>query len=158
MLRSESSPVVLRQRFRRVHGLIDAALERSIGEAAAHYAVKLVYEDVIVNGVLDAQTPLAYSGWRKRTGLSELPPLVGQRERRAWTRRVHVDASGLRAYAQAVYAATDAFLARLGEPSPGEPMTCLLTGLLLRLSTPCTGFAPLHTGQAFIHSRAIPVG
>jgi hypothetical protein len=111
-----------------------AALDGCAREAAVRYAANVIYEDVIVNGVLQSTIPLALSRWRRRTGLSELPPLFGPVERRAWTTRVQIDGLALRAYAQAVYSATDEYLARLTDPCRGEPTTGVLTGLLLRLS------------------------
>ena len=119
----------LRLRFRGAHQRMAAKLEWCARDAA-----NVIYEDVIVNGVLRSATPLALSRWRKRTGLSELPPLFGPLEKRAWTSRVQIDGDALRAYAQAVYAATDEYFARMCEPSCTEPTSGVLTGLLLRLS------------------------
>ncbi len=65
-----------------------------------------------LNGVLAAGTPLAFSTWAGRTGLSEIPPLVGAMQWRAWAHRVRLDRNKVRAYAHAVYASTDAFPAK----------------------------------------------
>ena len=124
----------LRLRFRGAHQRMAAKLEWCARDAAARCAATVIYEDVIINGVLRSARPLALSRWRKRTGLSELPPLFGPLEKRAWTSRVQIDGEALRAYAQAVYAETDEYFARMCEPSCCEPTTGVLTGLLLRLS------------------------
>ena len=134
-----SAATLLRWQFQVVHRLLEADGDWSCQQAAAWYAGVTLCEDVTINGVLAAQTPLALSTWHGRTGLSELPPLGRPDERPAWLERVHVEPCTFRHYARAVHAATDAYLARLvDEPrelGPGEPTANVLTALLLRLST-----------------------
>ena len=84
-----SARSLLRWQFQVAHELLDAAvgaLDAEAGRrrpagapglAAAGYAHALLCEDLSVNGVLGAGEPLALSTWAGRTGLSELPPLVG---------------------------------------------------------------------------------
>ena len=123
-----SAREVLRWQFRCVHGLMQAACD----QAGAPYASIVVCEDVIINGVLRAQAPLALSTWRDGTGLSELPPLTQSLERRAWMGRVQIEPRALGAYARAVHAATDAYLATPVEDA--ELTLRVLTALLLSLS------------------------
>lgn len=141
---------LLRRQFGLAHGLLDATLEglpaevvhrRPPGTAApagACYAQIVLCEDLSVNGVLAARTPLALSSWIGRTGLSELPPLIGATGWHAWARRVRLNLDELRPYAQAVYAATDAYLATLQDEAldsaQGERPACLLSALLLTLA------------------------
>jgi hypothetical protein len=89
-----------------------------------------VCEDLTVNGILAARTPLALSTWRGRTGLSELPPLMAPIDWRSWARSVRFNQLEFRSYARAVYAATDTYLA-LEHP---ELTACLLSALLLTVS------------------------
>jgi hypothetical protein len=141
---------LLRWQFRLAHALLEAAMERCAPQAAhrcphgrdtlagACYARCVFCEDVTVNGVLAAGRPLALSTWAGRTGLSEIPPLTGTTGWRAWARRVRFDEVGLRRYAKAVYAATDAYIVSLRDealdPARGEVPACLLTALLLTVS------------------------
>src|SRR5438034_10883784 len=114
-----SARALLRRQFRLAHELLDLTIEGLTAEAfdrcetgtaaraGAEYAQVVVSEDLSVNGVLAAGTPLALSTWAGRTGLSELPPLAGPTDWRAWARRVRLDLVELRAYARAVHASTD---------------------------------------------------
>jgi len=145
-----SARALLRRQFGLTHDLLDAAMEglptdavhrRPSGTAApagACYAQAVLCEDLSVNGVLAARTPLALSSWAGRTGLSELPPLAGPTDWPAWARRVRLDLAELRPYARAVYAATDAYLTALPDEAldsaHGERPACLLSALLLTLS------------------------
>jgi hypothetical protein len=121
----------LRAQFRTIHGALTAKTDRTIERAATRYAVVLMCEDVIVNGVLTGRPPLALSTWQARTGLSELPPVVYQLDRRAWAARVRIDVNALRAYARAVYAATDAYLARQTRLQPADLTARVLRALLI---------------------------
>jgi hypothetical protein len=145
-----SAGALLRRQFGLAHHLLDAAMDRIPAQAVhrnppgtafpagARYAQIVLCEDLSVNGVLAAGAPLALSTWVGRTGLSELPPLTRQTDWRAWARRVRLDLAGLRAYAQAVYAATDAYLAALPaealDSTHVEQPACLLSALLLTIA------------------------
>jgi hypothetical protein len=146
-----SARTLLRWQFQRAHRLLDASIDSlpeevlhrrpSVGNApiGASYAEIVVCEDLGVNGVLAARAPLALSTWAGRTGLSELPPLAGSADWRAWASRVRLDLARLRPYARAVYAATDAYLDglpdgvldRMNDAAPA----CLLTAILLTVAT-----------------------
>jgi hypothetical protein len=147
---ASSVRALLRWQFRRVHALLDAATERLTPEAAhwrppgaaapagACYAQAVLCEDLSVNGVLAAGTPLAFSTWAGRSGLSELPPLPNAADWHAWAQRVRIDLTQLHPYARAVYGATDTYLAALPDdaftPVCGEQPACLLSALLLTLA------------------------
>ena len=129
-------PARLRWQFQLMHQLLDSEFESTTDQrAAALYARVTVCEDVIVNGVLGGGKPLAFSEWRGRTGLSELPPLPSGAQRREWASRVHIESPRFRAYACAVHAATDAYLSRLDAPAYGETHVQVLVALLLSVST-----------------------
>ncbi|HWE60882.1 MAG TPA: DinB family protein [Chloroflexota bacterium] len=145
-----SARALLRRQFELAHDLLDAAIEglpteaihqRPPGTAApigACYAQVVLCEDLSVNAVLAASTPLALSTWAGRTGLSELPPLARPADWHVWARRVRLDLAALRPYARAVFAATDTYLAALPnealDSAHGERPACLLSALLLTLS------------------------
>jgi hypothetical protein len=135
---------LLRWQFRLVHRLLDTAVDQLADAAHDRYAAcacfarAVLCEDLSVNGVLAVRQPLALSSWAGRTGMSELPPLAGPADWRAWERSVRLDLGRLRPYARAVYASTDAYLAALSEdglePVGGETPGCLLSALLLTLA------------------------
>lgn len=103
--------------------------------AAARYAEAVLEEDVGVSAVLAGGPPLALSTWAGRTGASELPPLAGPVDWTAWAGRVEFDLARLRAYAAAVHAATDAYLAALPDDALEPAPECLLTALVLTVAT-----------------------
>jgi hypothetical protein len=141
---------LLRWQFTLVHHLLDMAITGLSAEAirrcppstitpvAACFAQAVVCEDFSVNGVLAAGTPLALSSWAGRSGISELPPLAGSDDWRAWGRQVRLDLDQLLPYAHAVHAATDAYLADLPDDAldqaDGATPACLLSALLLTLA------------------------
>ncbi|HKW21765.1 MAG TPA: hypothetical protein VJO13_10345 [Ktedonobacterales bacterium] len=138
---------LLRWQFRLMHRLLDMAgdeisAEQSrgrspgiIARAGACYAQIAVCEDVSVHSALAVGLPLALTNWAGRTGLSELPPLVGPIDWRAWTCRVQLaDVAALRAYAQAVHMMTDTCLAALADDAldpPHDALPARLLGALL---------------------------
>jgi hypothetical protein len=146
-----SARTLLRWQLQRAHRLLEAALDdlpdsaihyRPAGRGAsigACYAQVVVCEDLSVNGVLAARTPLALSSWAGRTGLGELPPLARSADWHAWTLRVRIDLAKLRQYAHAVYAATDAYVASLQDealdPLNDAAPACLLSVILLTVSS-----------------------
>lgn len=132
---------LLRWQFRLVHELLEGAVARLPVDAPrprARYAQVVLCEDLTVGAGLAGMVPLALASWAGHTGLSELPPLAARTDWPAWEGRVRVDLAALRVYAQAVYAVTDAFLAELPDdaldPSRGDGLICLLSGLLVTLS------------------------
>ena len=111
----------------------------SDASAGVRYAHIVFREDLSVNGVLGPGKPLALSTGSGRTGLSEIPPLLpGPGDWRAWAHRVRLDPRRLRAYARAVYASTDAYIAALADEALDltrvETPVCLLSALLLSVS------------------------
>ena len=148
----DASPArgLLRRQFQVAHALLDHAIDRlpvevvhrcpagSDASPGVRYAHTVFREDLSVNGVLGAGKPLALSTWSGRTGLSEIPPLLGAMDWRAWAHRVRLDPNRLRAYARAVYASTDAYIAALADEALDvtrvETPVWLLSALLLGMS------------------------
>ena len=100
----------------------------------ATYAHAVCSEDMIVQGMLQGAPPLAASSWAGRTGLSEPMPAPGPEWAgyADWTRRVRIDLPTLRQYAQAVYAATDAYVGSLSENDLDQPLDLSSAGAVTR--------------------------
>jgi hypothetical protein len=116
---------LLRQLFDEFHQLFEATLS-DVSEEQAHkhpggtanpigatYAHVVLWEDMGVHGLLQNRSPLSMDSWAGRTGLSEPPRLDRPGAWEDWGRRVRVDLASLRAYARAVYDATDHYLSTL---------------------------------------------
>ena len=95
-------------------------------------------EDLSINGVLSGGSPLAFSTWVGRTGVSEIPSLVEPTNWSGWAEHVRLNLAELRSYARAVYASTDAYLESLPEDAldqaSGDLPASVLNALLLTLS------------------------
>jgi hypothetical protein len=127
----ESSVDLLRWQFGVVHGLLDRSSDTG---TPVRYAQGVVIEDITVSSMLDGCRPLALSTWRGRTGISRLPPLGLSQSEQTWADDVAINIGELRAYAQAVFSATDCYL-RGFSPEQDRLTLCVLTALLLSLST-----------------------
>ncbi|HEV8633813.1 MAG TPA: DinB family protein [Chloroflexota bacterium] len=116
---------------------------------AATYAHVVANEDLFVQETLQGRKPLAEGEWSDRDGISLPVPRRGA-DWFAWSRRVRVDVAAARAYAAAVYSASDVYLARLAPqdlvrapdvPLPGnQTLSWLLHNLLVQ-------HAALHSGE-----------
>lgn len=92
---------------------------------AAQYIHVLISEDGVIAYLAD-RTPLSASAYEGRLGCSEVPPYF---DWEAWGRRVQVDMQQAQAYAGAVYAQTDAYLAGLGPESIAEVLDLNAIGM-----------------------------
>ena len=88
----------------------------------ATYAHLVIGEDGFVNGMLKGSVPLMAGTWAGKVGLNEAPPSTPGESWHQWGLRVRVDLGPLRQYAQAVYAATDQFLASLADSDLTRPI------------------------------------
>lgn len=79
--------------------------------AGAQYAHAVISADFVVLGMLQAGAPLYKGVWAGKTGVSQPQPLATQE----WAQSVRVDLPALHAYAAAVDAAIDAYVAGLNE-------------------------------------------
>ncbi len=136
-----------------VEGLTDAQAHwvppGTANTIAATYAHVIGSEDVFVQETLQRHSPLGEGVWAGRTGISQRVPRRGA-DWFAWSRHVRVDVVAARAYAAAVYAASDAYLAGLdpnalarppAAPLPGhQTLNWLVTNLLVQ-------HAALHSGE-----------
>jgi hypothetical protein len=101
---------------------------------AANYAHVVLGQDGLVNARLKGGAPLAATSWAGKTGVSEMPPgpdpaKPGFPDWSKWARQVRVDLAATRQYAQAVYAATDAYLASLTDEDLARPIDASAVGL-----------------------------
>jgi DinB superfamily len=116
---------------------------------AATYAHVIGNEDSFIQATLLGRTPLASGSWHGRNGISLPIPQRGN-DWFAWSRRVQVDLPAAQSYAEAVYAATDDYLASLSpeqlEQSPdvvlpsAQSLNWLLANFIIL-------HASLHTGE-----------
>ncbi len=95
---------------------VDEDLAHWVPGGTAHpigsrYAHMVVAEDMLVQGVLRESPTLFASSWAGKTGVPD--PQQAFDTSLEWAQTVRVDLGALRSYAQAVYAATDAYLAAL---------------------------------------------
>ncbi len=109
------------------HDLLEAVMADVTPEAAAWippgranpvgatYAHVVLSEDRTIHTLLQHEPPLYDSGWADKLGLSEGMPDQGADMQGYvdWTRRVSLDLPVFQAYARAVYADSDRYLASL---------------------------------------------
>jgi hypothetical protein len=113
---------ILREQFREAHRWLDLTIEGVTPEQlhwappgtanpiGATYAHIVLGEDLMVNGMVRGAPPLFAAGWNNRLGLSTPPPMPNEGDWDTWARKVEVDLPALRAYAAAVFTATDDYL------------------------------------------------
>jgi len=152
---------VLRSSLADAHWLLEGTIE-GLGAEHVHwappgtantigatYAHVIGSEDAVVQGTLQGRALLADHDWAGRNGISLPIPLRGS-DWFSWSRRVRVDLPAARSYAQAVYAATDAYLATMTSdqldrapevPIPGNQSLRWLIHNLVVLH------ASVHTGE-----------
>lgn len=85
----------------------------------AQYAHIITSEDWLVNIKAGGGTPVMATSHAGRTGFVTPPPPVGWD---GWARETSIDLSALRDYAQAVYQATDAYLAGISDDELSRPV------------------------------------
>lgn len=115
----------LREQLRSANWLLEACMEgvtqdqlqwNPAGTAhsvASSYAHAVVGQDFVIHGMVQNKPPLAATTWANKVGVSALPPQEGGADWSGWARTVRVDLAAIKQYAQAVYAASDAYLAGL---------------------------------------------
>jgi hypothetical protein len=80
----------------------------------ATYAHMVISEDMMINSMLKSSPPLMASTFAGKAGVSEPPP-PPDKDPADWNRRVKVDLSAAREYAQAVYKNTSDYISSLSE-------------------------------------------
>jgi len=98
--------------------------------------------------------------WAGRTGVSDPPPGPGDdwaTRFEAWCRRVRVDLPAFRAYAKAVYEATDAYLATLPAALPDAELSREVDLSAMGMGKKTVGFVLDNAllGHAYCHCGEI---
>ncbi len=159
----------LQEQLRFAHEYFERTMEKVTAEQAhwqpaaqalsiaAQYGHVVVFEDFTIGGMLAGTQPLFATRWAGKTGFSSLPPLPtpatgGIPTWDQWGRALKVDLFVARGYAQAVYEATDSFLAALPETSLDEPLDLSGVGLGQRtvgwlLNGPFLANIHMHCGE-----------
>ncbi len=123
---------LLRKQIQNAHQLLQGMMQSVSADMAhwtpagsanpidANYAHVILGEDGLVNGLLKGSAPFFATTWAGKTGINEMPPgpdpkHPGFPNWSAWARSVHIDLPILHTYAQAVFAATDEYLASLND-------------------------------------------
>jgi len=117
----------------------------------ANYAHVLTSEDFGVHALLQGKPLLAATTWSGKLGFSEMPPFGPGGDLKAWSRRTKLEVEALRRYGQAVYAATDAYLASLGPEALDRKMDLSQFGFgqqtALFVMNALLANVSLHTGE-----------
>jgi len=116
----------LREQFEGAHQILEQTMADVTPEQAqwappgkanplgATYAHAILAEDMMVNGLLKGSAPILATSFAGKAGISEPPPPPDQ-DYGDWARRVQVDLSAAREYAQAVYKNTRDYVSSLSE-------------------------------------------
>ena len=153
---------LLRDQVRQAHLFLEGTLDDVTPEQAhwqpegkanslgSTYAHMVTGEDGFIHAFLKGGAPLFATSWAGKEGLSEPPP--PDREWEQWGHRLQVDLPALRQYAQAVYAATDEYLASLSEADLTRPLDLSDVGLGQQtlawvISNGITGHVMSHWGE-----------
>ncbi len=89
-----------------------------------HIGHVLVFEDMVINGMLKGGAPLMAGG---KTGFSELPPQQPPWD--AWARKIKVDLAQAMDYGMKVGASAEAYVASLDDSALGKPLDLSALGL-----------------------------
>jgi hypothetical protein len=118
---------------------------------AANYVHVVGSEDMGIQRFLRARELLATTSWAARTGVSEMPPLGPGADLKTWSRQAKVDLPALQRYGQAVYAATDEYVASLTPEALARPLDLSALGLgqqsVLFVLTALLINASMHCGE-----------
>ncbi|CAN5467025.1 hypothetical protein BH10CHL1_BH10CHL1_10570 [soil metagenome] len=123
---------LLRKQIQGAHQLLQGTMQSVTADMAhwtpdgsanpidANYAHVVLGEDGLINGMLKGSAPLFAATWAGKTGINQMPPSPdpahpGFPNWSAWAHDVQIDLQALHGYAQAVFAATDAYLATLND-------------------------------------------
>ena len=133
-------PCVLREQIEGAHEILEDTMADVTPEQArwsppgranplgATYAHAILAEDMLINGLLRGSAPLVATSFAAKAGLSEPPPPPDQ-DFGDWARRVQVDLTALRQYAQAVYGNTTDYIRSLSEDDLNRTIDMTSMGL-----------------------------
>jgi DinB superfamily len=131
---------LLRSQYQAAHDWLEGTLAGVTDEVAAwqppgralpigaNYLHHVIGEDAVVNMILTDGAALMMSRFEGKTGMSELMPLDAA-DWSGWAHAVKVDMAAAREYAQAVFAATDRYLASLHDDDLGRDVDLSAVGM-----------------------------
>lgn len=115
---------LLRAQYKQAHAMLEAVIDdcsaealnyvvpgSNVGSIGAIYAHAVFDEDGMVAGPTGGTTVYESGGFKDRSELAMPGPMQSQE----WSQGTAIDVAAFREYAQAVYAATDAFLANVSD-------------------------------------------
>jgi hypothetical protein len=118
---------------------------------AANYVHVVGSEDMGIQRLLRGRELLATTSWAGRTGVSEMPPLGPGADLKTWSRQSKVDLPALQRYGQAVYGATDDYVASLSPEALSRPLDLSALGFgqqsVLFVLTALLVNAAMHCGE-----------
>lgn len=115
----------------------------------SQYAHIVTSEDWLINVKAKGAAPLMATSYAGRSGFQTPPPPV---DWNAWGRQEEIDVDALRRYAQAVYAATDAYLASIHDDELHKPVDMSEAGMG---QLTVGGVLMLAAGNSFLHTGEI---
>lgn len=125
---------MLRQCYQGAHQWLEATMQGVTSDQAhwappgkanplgATYAHVVLGEDMMIKGLLQGAGPLFATTWAGKLGLSEPPPPPEEQAWDKWGRQVKIDLPAVQQYAQAVYKASDEYLASLNGDALARPL------------------------------------
>jgi hypothetical protein len=155
------SPAVFQMMFQLAHEQLEAVMADVTSEVAhylpagvvssigAQYIHAVTSEDAIVNAILKQGAPLMATEFAGRIGSTEAPQLFTWGE---WGRTVKADVAQAKAYAQGVYASTQAYVATLTPEAVGEMLDLTQMGMGM---VPRAGLLYQALQQILIHTGEI---
>ena len=96
---------------------------------AGTYAHLIFSEDFFTHFFLKKTKPFFESTWKDKTGISELQPTEWVTAYPAWLRRVQVDMTDSRPYAEAVFAMTESYIETLTDEILLQPVDLSMFGM-----------------------------
>lgn len=122
---AELATTILLTQLKSAHEVLEQTME-GVTEKEAHfmppgkanpiagtYAHVVFSEDFFVHGFLKKTQPLAETTFKDKTGASEIHPMEWQVAYPKWLKEVKLDVPTFRAYAKAVFADSEAYVATL---------------------------------------------
>lgn len=155
------SPALLQLQFKSAHRFLEDTLQSvtpemlryvpvgPIATIGGHYLHVLASEDLIMHGILQGAAPLYATAWAGKIGSSEVPQFFTWGE---WGRTAVIDMDAAKAYAAAIYEATDKYVESLTPEKVGEKIDLNAIGF----GNPSRGgFLTVALQNIYIHTGEI---
>lgn len=99
---------------------------------AGTWAHAIITEDIITNQVIRNSDPFAVSTWENQTGLSAMPPGLGEdnvTNYQTWVSEVMMELDQFRNYMQAVFVESETLLSKLSEKELSQEVDASIVGM-----------------------------